>query len=90
MDRRGFIGMLAGGVAVGAAVRTWPFRVYSFPTDIQIAHWYDNPANFDIGMKPSGWDEDVYRRVVACTRPLWPSGNLFSDNELAQAVECNR
>lgn len=29
--------MLAGGVAVGAAVRTFPFRVYSFPTDIRIA-----------------------------------------------------
>jgi hypothetical protein len=31
MDRRGFLRSLVGGVAVGAAVRTWPFRVYSFP-----------------------------------------------------------
>jgi len=25
-----------GGVVVGAAVRTWPFRVYSFPTEISV------------------------------------------------------
>ena len=34
MDRRAFIGSLVGGVATAAAVRTWPFRVYSFPTEI--------------------------------------------------------
>jgi hypothetical protein len=31
MDRRGFLRSLVGGVAVAAAVRTFPFRVYSFP-----------------------------------------------------------
>lgn len=30
MNRRNFI----GGLFAGAAVRTWPFRVYSFPTEI--------------------------------------------------------
>jgi hypothetical protein len=35
MDRRGFLRSLVGGVAVGAAVRTWPFRVYSFPSQIK-------------------------------------------------------
>jgi len=44
MNRRGFIGMMAGGVAVGAAVRTFPFRVYSFPTDIKIASASEFPA----------------------------------------------
>lgn len=34
MDRRGFMKMMVGGVAAGAAVRTWPFRVFSFPCDI--------------------------------------------------------
>jgi hypothetical protein len=34
LDRRSFLGSMVGGVAVAAAVRTWPFRVYSFPTDI--------------------------------------------------------
>lgn len=31
MNRRNFLGMI-GGVAATAAVRTWPFRVYSFPS----------------------------------------------------------
>jgi hypothetical protein len=34
MNRRGFLGTLFGGVAATAAVRTWPFRVFSFPTEI--------------------------------------------------------
>jgi hypothetical protein len=34
MDRRSFLGLLVGGVATAAAVRTWPFRVYSFSTEI--------------------------------------------------------
>ena len=31
MKRRNF---LIGGIAASAAVRTWPFRVYSFPSQI--------------------------------------------------------
>lgn len=34
MNRRNFLSTLVGGVAATAAVRTWPFRVYSFPTEI--------------------------------------------------------
>lgn len=34
LDRRKFLGTLIGGVAGAAAVRTWPFRVYSFPRDL--------------------------------------------------------
>ena len=37
MNRRGFLTSLIGGVSATAAVRTWPFRVYSFPTDIAVA-----------------------------------------------------
>lgn len=36
MDRRNFLRTLVGGVAGAAAVRTWPFRVYSFPSKIVI------------------------------------------------------
>jgi hypothetical protein len=32
MNRRKFLGTLVGGLAGAAAVRTWPFRVYSFPS----------------------------------------------------------
>jgi hypothetical protein len=34
MDRRKFLTSLIGGVAAAAAVRTFPFRVFSFPTEI--------------------------------------------------------
>lgn len=34
MNRRGFLRSLIGGVATATAVRTWPFRIFSFPTDI--------------------------------------------------------
>jgi hypothetical protein len=46
MNRRGFIGTLIGGIAASAAVRTWPFRVYSFPS---------NPVQVDFG-----YDEIIY------------------------------
>jgi hypothetical protein len=36
MNRRSFLGSLVGGLAATAAVRTWPFRVYSFPTNILV------------------------------------------------------
>lgn len=36
MDRRGFLGTLFGGVAATAATRSWPFRVFSFPSEIKI------------------------------------------------------
>lgn len=36
MDRRELLSTLVGGVSVNAAVRTWPFRVFSFPTELRI------------------------------------------------------
>lgn len=35
-SRRTFLRDCIGGIIAGTAVRTWPFRVYSFPTDIVI------------------------------------------------------
>jgi hypothetical protein len=34
MDRRKFLNSLISGIAASAAVRTFPFRVYSFPKEI--------------------------------------------------------
>jgi len=34
MNRRSFLGTMIGGIAASAAVQTWPFRVYSFPSSI--------------------------------------------------------
>ena len=36
MNRRSFLNRLVGGIAATAAVQSWPFRVYSFPTEIVI------------------------------------------------------
>jgi hypothetical protein len=36
VDRRLFFHSMVGGVATAAAVRTWPFRVYSFPTELRL------------------------------------------------------
>jgi hypothetical protein len=33
-SRRNFLRMMIGGIAAGAAVRTFPFRVFSFPFEI--------------------------------------------------------
>jgi hypothetical protein len=50
MDRRAFFGMMVGGVAATAAVRTFPFRVYSFPTEItpviQWPEWMLRPEGY--------------------------------------------
>lgn len=49
MDRRSFLRMTVGGLAAGAAVRTWPFRVYSFPQEV-----YGGPAEWwGYGVSPA-------------------------------------
>jgi len=52
MNRRAFFGTMVGGVAASAALRTFPFRVYSFPTDIKIVsplefpEWMYSPIGY--------------------------------------------
>jgi hypothetical protein len=36
VDRRNFMRSLIGGVAATAAVRTWPFRVFSFAPEVKV------------------------------------------------------
>jgi hypothetical protein len=36
MNRRNFLRLIVGGIAAGAAARTFPFRVYSFPVEIHV------------------------------------------------------
>ena len=43
MNRRFFLTSLIGGVAASAAVRTWPFRVYSFPSEVKELVLFDKP-----------------------------------------------
>jgi hypothetical protein len=39
MERRNFLRMMVGGVAAAAAVRTFPFRVFSFPKEIELIEY---------------------------------------------------
>ena len=63
MNRRSFISLLAGGIAAGAAVRTFPFRVYSFPSDIVIAPVLDTPVPLLVDQL-----NEIYLQV-----PHWPA-----------------
>jgi hypothetical protein len=65
-DRRGFLKMLVGGVAAAAAVRSFPFRTFSFPTQPEIV-----PA-FDFGPHIAGWVS--YRIKFTVTMP--PDTNM--------------
>lgn len=64
MDRRGFLGAMVGGVSLAAA-RTWPFRVFSFPSEIKVVHWYDDWRNFDLAkVPPVHLDPGIWEQVT--------------------------
>jgi hypothetical protein len=49
MNRRGFLQMLVGGVAATAAVRTWPFRAFSFPSpSLSVSEYADSVTLADL------------------------------------------
>lgn len=48
MDRRSFLKMIVGGVATAAAVRTFPFRVFSFPKEVSCARGIDLASGPDL------------------------------------------
>lgn len=52
MDRRKFLTSLVGGVAASAAVRTFPFRVFSFPQEIALTEMpiIEMPAPFSVAI----------------------------------------
>lgn len=43
MNRRNFLQMMVGGVVATAAVRSFPFRVFSFPTKITVPEFMCYP-----------------------------------------------
>lgn len=60
MDRRSFGKLLIGGIAAQAAVRTWPFRVYSF-SSAPVYTLFGQPANIPLirgimGLPPGVYD----------------------------------
>jgi len=57
MNRRNFLSMMVGGVAAAAAVRTFPFRVFSFPQEVK-------PSNYWLGADYGFGDQTVLTRVA--------------------------
>ncbi len=75
MNRRKFLNSLVGGIAASTAVRTFPFRVFSFPSEIHIPETTLGFAPFhDYTMFP----------------PLFSVGDLINiDNELVVVTGVN-
>ena len=75
MERRGFLKMLVGGVAVAAASQTFPFRVFSFPTnpevmptfDPRIAGWVKYSFHMTVTVPP---DNSVRFRFIDSTNSI--------------------
>lgn len=63
--RREFLKTLVGGVAASAAVRTWPFRVYSFPRRLELDDHFAQYAVMQMWGKVIGSDRAV---LLAQTR----------------------
>ncbi len=58
-SRRNFLGLMVGGIAAAAAVRTFPFRVYSFPKEPVLEYfsipWQDYPTPWWVGETQTQW-----------------------------------
>src|SRR6266700_3270980 len=80
MDRRKFFGMMIGGVAAAAAVRTWPFRIYSFPSKPRI-----DPARIDL-LDLSHWGLAVPENAEPFKLRIWGQAFLAGDYFLLQEV----
>ena len=72
-DRRNFLRTLVGGIAATAAVRTWPFRVYSFPTEIVSV-----PYSLDGGTTWTNFDL-ITAQTLAILRDEIVYDNFFVD-----------
>lgn len=93
MNRRDFLGVIVGSVAVSTAVRTWPFRVYSFPSDVKsvnlgppMRRFYDTDVRrMKISPDEKTWLEDL-RRIAWETRcgAMEPGARRSSDRAWQQ------
>jgi hypothetical protein len=59
MDRRKFLTSLVGGVVASAAVRTFPFRVFSFPKEIKLANAADYGGSWEDWATVSIWTSPI-------------------------------
>jgi hypothetical protein len=81
MNRRNFLSMMVGGIATAAAVRTFPFRVYSFPKEIALA--WDDVANYK---SPIWVESETFLRLIASRQAHPISKRAFRVDVLERMV----
>jgi len=86
MNRRNFLGMMVGGIAASAAVRTWPFRVYSFPKEVlwppseKQALFINNDGVYRIfGGSRNGWKTISQEIDIAEAKRIFPGPFHWQD-----------
>lgn len=82
MERRAFLRTMIGGVAAAAAVRTFPFRVFSFPSEIRI------PAGTTVELISSGFKLGLRPPIMASdlefvVQPLYDIYSVVVDPTLS-------
>jgi len=76
LERRAFLRSLVGGVAVVAAVLTWPFRVYSFPSSLPLPGYFadcvfvENPMVWYMNVDQAAAFEEVLPRLKYVIRKV--------------------
>jgi hypothetical protein len=65
IERRKFLTQLIGGVAAVAAVRTFPFRVYSFPSELKILNPEIAPTVMSNGPVGGVWASLTPEEILA-------------------------
>lgn len=69
MNRRAFLSSLIGGVAASAAVRTFPFRVYSFASEIVVVNT-PGMAFFAAELEKLAWQPHIPLSALTWTRDI--------------------
>ena len=77
LSRRGFLGLI-GGVAAGAAVRSWPFRVFSFPTEVS-KPWARVVEPHVYGLSPVESAALTIEQVERNLKEMWDNYTMHPD-----------
>lgn len=83
---------MIGGVATVAAVRTFPFRVFSFPKDINIGNWgglHLNPYPGRLcvpNIKPDFHVREIWRSACGGTRAYFQGAYFINKDGIYEAM----
>jgi hypothetical protein len=83
MNRRKFLSTLIGGVVASAAVRTLPFRVYSFPSELAQPPQINGQVFVRLN-ELTRWYQEETAMERAIARELYKAHNKFAFHILAE------